>query len=176
MNRNRLFPVILAALLLFSGCGNRIVPTPTDQTVIPSRMVQRIEVSVHPSDADYDRCYTDMEKMSPILRILRDLDTTRKPEEQPNLTDGQTYYTITATYANDQVRVYYLLSHQYLRIDDGDWCEIDNHAALDLIQYIRQTPDEASAPVPDETAQESLPEEPEPSEETENTENTSASA
>lgn len=176
MKRKRTILCLLALLVILSACGNSNNDTPTEQTGVPSRMVEQIDVAIHPEDDDFARSYTDMEKMSPILRILRDMDTTHVPEEEPSITDGQTYYTITATYANGESRVYYLLSHKFMRIDDGTWCEIDNSDAMDLIQYIRDTPDteEAEETDPSETSEETLPEESTEAE-TENTDETTAS-
>lgn len=172
MKRERMFLCLLAMLLLLTACGKTQNDQPTEQAAAPSRMVKKIDVTIHPTDESLARSYTDMEKMSPILRILRDMDTDQKPDKEPNLTDGQTYYTITTTYASGETRVYYLLSHQYLRIDKGGWCEIDNNDAMDLIQYIRETPDIQTEPEP-ETSEPT--ESAEPVEETENTEETNAS-
>ena len=176
MKRERILICLLALLLLLSACGNSEQDQSTEQTGIPSRMVKQIDIAIHPEDTDMARSYTDMEKMSPILRILRDMDTTHEPEEEPSITDGQTYYTITAIYANGESRIYYLLSHKFLRIGDGQWCEIDNADAMELIQYIRDTPNTAEvAEETDaaETSEETIPEE--PTGETENTDETTAS-
>lgn len=174
MKRERILIGLLALLLLLSACGSIWNDQPTDETGVPGRMVQQIDVAIYPEDEDLVRSYTDMEKMSPILRILRDMDTNITPEDEPSITDGQTYYTITATYANGESRVYYLLSHKFLRIDDGAWCEVDNSDVMELIQYIRQTPDTGNAET-DTTAvsEEASPEE--STDETENTDETTAS-
>lgn len=189
MKKERMLLILLTLLITLSACGNFSSDVSAESAAVPARMVSRLDVSIHPSDDSMARSYTDMEKMSPILRFLRDMDTTHKPEEEPNLTDGQTYYTITAVYANGESRIYYLLSHQYMRIDDGQWCEIDNQDAMELIQYIRNTPDtiEETEPEASETQQEvlpqetsgtdaSLPEETTPSVETENPEESTVSA
>lgn len=176
MKRERIMLCLLVLLVLLSACGNAQADQPTGETGVPSRMVKQIDIAIHPEDEDLARSYTDMEKMSPILRFLRDMDTTREPEEEPSITDGQTYYTITATYANGESRVYYLLSHKYLRAEGEAWCEIDNADAMELIQYIRDTPDTDEAPEEAETAEPSGETQPEESSaETENTDETSAS-
>lgn len=176
MKRERIMICLLALLLLLSACGNSKDEPSIGEAGVPSRMVQQIDIAIHPEDEDMARSYTDMEKMSPILRFLRDMDTTHEPEEEPTITDGQTYYTITAIYANGESRVYYLLSHKFLRIDDGEWCEIDNNDAMDLIQYIRETPDTEEAAEETETTASSEETQPEESSgETENTDETTAS-
>lgn len=178
MKRERIFLCLLAMLFVLSACSNSD-EQPTEQVGVPSRMVAQIDVAIHPEDPDFARSYTNMEKMSPILRFLRDMDTTQKPEEEPSITDGQTYYTFTATYANGESRIYYLLSHQFMRVDEGPWCEIDNADAMDLIHYIRETPDtdeteESVESDPTETAEDTVPEE-SVTGETENTDETTAS-
>jgi len=172
MKRERMFVCLMAILLLFTACGNSDDQV-TEPTGIPSRMVERIDIAIYPEDEALARTYTDKDQMSPILRILRDMDTPNEPEETPSLTDGQTYYTITATYASGESRVYYLLSHKFLRIGDGSWCEIDNADAMELIQYIRGTSDEPT----EEESQPEASEETAPDEtgETENADETAAS-
>lgn len=143
MKRERLWIFTLIFGVLLCGCGFLPEVQSQDSDGIPSRMVQRLDIAIHPGDEDMSRGYTDMEKMSPILRLLRDMDTTQKPDTEPSLTGGQSYYTITATYASGESRVYYLLGHQYLRVGEGDWCQISSEDAMELIQYIRDTPDTA---------------------------------
>ena len=180
MKREKMIVMLLALLLLLSACGSPDSSS-TEPSAIPARMVSRLEVSIHPADDSLARNYEDMEKMTPILRFLRDMDTTQKPEEEPLLTDGQTYYTITAIYANGDSRTYYLLSHKFMRVDQGEWCEIDNLDAMELIQYIRNTPDSEEAPteesLPEETteATQAPSEESTAAPETENTDETTAS-
>ena len=172
MKREKFFLCLLAMFILLTACGKSKDDPTTEQAAVPSRMVQFIEVAIHPTDEKMNRSYTDMEKMSPILRYLRDMDTNQKPAEEPDLTDGQTYYTITATYANGESRVYYLLSHQYFRIDEGAWCKIDYQDAMDLIQYIRNTPDSNEVT---EVTEETQAEETESAEESQETDETNAS-
>lgn len=176
MKRESILFFLLTLSLLLSACGSVMQEQPTEETGIPGRMVRQIDIAIYPEDEDLVRSYTNIDQMSPILRILRDMDTTQAPEEEPSITDGQTYYTITATYASGESRVYYLLSHKFLRIDDGAWCEVDNADAMELIQFIRQTPDSAS-PEPETnttfSSEETQPEE--STGETENTDETTAS-
>ena len=176
MRRERMFLCLLALLLLLTACGKTSDDQPTEQAAVPSRMVERIDITIHPTDDKLARAYTDMEKMSPILRILRDMDTDNKPADEPNLTDGQTYYTITTTYASGETKVYFLLSHQFLRINDGGWYEVDTNDAMDLIQYIRQTPDTADETEPESSEADETSEISESAEETDPSEETNASA
>ena len=177
MKRERIFLCLLAALLLLGACGNSNGEQPMEQAHVPSRMVGRIDIAIHPEDDAFARSYIDMEKMSPILRLLRDMDTNHIPTEEPSITDGQTYYTFTATYANGESRVYYLLSHKYLRVGSEAWCEIDSNDAMELIQYIRETPDTAGEypSEPSESSEETTPEETATEEETQTTDETTAS-
>lgn len=141
MKREKLIGCLLAVALLLGGCGSPGEQDAPQTSQVPGRMVTDIEIAVTPSDETMVRHYTDIEKMSSILRFLRDMDTDELPEEMPRLDDGQTYYTITATYANGTSRVYFLLSHQYLRVNQEQWHQISTEDATELIQYIRATPD-----------------------------------
>lgn len=141
MKREKLIGCLLTLALLLGGCGSFGEQDAPQTSQVPGRMVTDIEIAVTPSDESMVRHYTDIEKMSSILRFLRDMDTDELPEETPRLDDGQTYYTITATYANGTSRVYCLLSHQYLRVNQEQWHQISTEDATELIQYIRATPD-----------------------------------
>lgn len=141
MKRERWIGCLLALALLLGGCGSTGKQDTPQNSQVPGRMVTDIEIAVTPSDESMVRHYTDIEKMSSILRFLRDMDTDELPEEMPRFDDGQTYYTISATYANGTSRVYCLLSHQYLRVNQEQWHQISTEDATELIQYIRATPD-----------------------------------
>lgn len=141
MKRKKLIGCLLTLALVLVGCGSPGEDGTAQTGQIPGRMVTSIDISVTPSDEAMVRHYTDIEKMSSVLGFLRDMDTDELPEEMPRLDDGQTYYTITATYANGTSRVYCLLSHQYLRVNQDQWHQISTEDATELIQYIRATPD-----------------------------------
>ena len=89
MKRKRTILCLLALLVILSACGNSNNDNPTEQTGVPRRMVEQIDVAIHPEDDDFARSYTDMEKMSPILRILRDMDTTHVPRKNPASPTGR---------------------------------------------------------------------------------------
>ena len=154
MKRERMLILLLTLLLMLTACGKTEDPA-AQPGALPGRMVQKIEVAIHPEDEAYAKTYTDKDQMSPLLRVLRDMDTSKHPEEEPSLSDGQTYYTVTATYANGSSRIYYLLSHKYLRIDDGPWYIIDSNDAMELVQLIRGDEE----PVSTDPSEETLPEE-----------------
>lgn len=151
--------ILFFLALSLTGCGSILEET-SPSAEVPGRMVQQIDISIHPHDEELERSYTDIQQMSTILKMLRDMDTNDVPEEEPDLDGGQSYYTVTATYANGESRVYYLLGHQFLCHDTKPWCQVDSGKITELIQYIRENPDDGSAPsegteettVPEETS------------------------
>lgn len=171
MYRKIILLFLAVSLAALTGCGSILEePAPTDDT--PSRMVQRIDISLHPHDEDLERSYTDIQQMSAILKMLRDMDTDDVPEEDPDLEGGQSYYTVTATYANGESRVYYLLGHQFMRYDDEPWCKVDSGKITELIQYLRDNPIDGSLPT-EETEESEAAED--ATDETESTDETTAS-
>lgn len=141
---------ILALLLLLSGCGN---DTPQPEGTGPGRMVRRIEVAIHPEDPDFDRTYVTQENMNELLALLRSMQNDQEPEEVPDLSGGQSYYTATVTFANGQQSVYYLLGHTYLRLGEEDWCVIDTDLSIRFSEFLRDRPsDDGSMPIETITA------------------------
>jgi hypothetical protein len=107
-------------------------------------MVRRIEVSLQPEDPALARVYTTQENMNALLSLLRGMQTSAEPETEPDLENGQSYYTVTVTYANGQQSIYYLLGHTYLRLGDEPWCVIDQEDSKVFVTYLREHPsDEA---------------------------------
>lgn len=146
---------IIAVCILMTLFSLTACDTPERDVVaeaIPGRMVSKIDIAIHPADESFERCYTDIEHMSPVLRMLREMDTHDVPETEPRIDDGQSYYTITATYANGSSRIYYLLGHQFLRYDDEPWCVVESEKIMALIQFIRAHPDDEAVAVSAEEA------------------------
>ena len=100
--------ILLTALLLLSlcACGE---DTPPKRPSAPGRMVQRIEVAIHPADPRFDRTYVTQENMNALLTLLRNLETQDYPETEPDPNGGQTLYTATVIFANGEQSVYRLL-------------------------------------------------------------------
>ena len=143
--RKRAIALILALLLLLCGCGN---DSPHTEGTGPGRMVRRIEVAIEPADARFDRTYVTQENMNALLALLRSMETDTAPEEEPDLHSGQSYYTVTVTFANGQQSVYYLLGHTYMRLGDDPWCVITGEQSLAFNTFLREHP---SDDVPPET-------------------------
>lgn len=129
----------LSALLLFGlcGCGEE---TPPISSSGPGRMVRRIEVAIHPEDANFDRVYVTQENMNELLALLRSMETDKEPEQEPEIDGGQTYYTATVTFANGDKSVYYLLGHSYLRLGDSTWCVIDPKLSVQFSEFLKTRP------------------------------------
>jgi hypothetical protein len=140
----KIFVFLLSAILVLglTACGGK-EPTETHSSG-PGRMVRRIEVSIQPEDPDLARVYTTQENMNALLSLLRGMQTSAEPETEPDLENGQSYYTVTVTYANGQQSIYYLLGHTYLRLGDEPWCVIDQEDSKVFVTYLREHPsDEA---------------------------------
>ena len=150
MNRKRTALALLLVLLLtLSACGGREA-TITNGTG-PGRMVRRIEIAIHPADADFVRTYVTQENMNEMLTLLRAMETTDYPDTEPDINGGQSYYTATITFANGEQSVYYVLGHTYLRNSDGDWCIIDLDQSMAFNQFLQERPSD-NVPAPTETA------------------------
>lgn len=146
---------LLIALPL-SGCGlvdhlvDRFLPQPTVQ-VTPRQMVQQLDVTLHPADAQFTRCYVTQENLNPLLTMLRDMVTEDVPEQDPDLYGGQSYYTITATYADGSSQHYLLLGYQYLRVGDNPWCLVSHNKVMEFAQFIQDHPSDDGSYIPPET-------------------------
>lgn len=138
MNRKRIVLVLLVALLL-TACGGRDT-TPVEEGVGPGRLIRRIDVALHPLDPNFTRTYVTQENMNELLSLLRNMETDKYPDWEPDLLDGQSYYSATVTYANGDQTVYYLLGHTYLRLGDNPWCLVDRDQSKQFVEFIRSHP------------------------------------
>lgn len=152
----QIFALLLAVSML-SGCGiihaavSLIAPDVTEATDLPHLMVKQIDVSIYPGDADYERHYQSQENLTTILQLLRDMSTDDIPEDQPDLADGQTYYTVTATYASGEQRLYYVLGYQFMKTGEEEWCEIEFDRAMKFADYLRDHPSDDGIYIPPAT-------------------------
>ena len=139
--------ILLTALLLLSlcGCGEE---TPPKQSAAPGRMVQRIEVAIHPADPRFERTYVTQENMNALLTLLRNLETQDYPESVPDPNGGRTLYTATITFANGEQSLYRLLGHTYLQLGDDPWCIIGTERSMEFREFLQDHPsDDSSAPI-----------------------------
>lgn len=136
--------VLLLTLCMLSGCAlaeglvSILIPDMTEFKDLPHLMVTQIDVSMHPQDPDHQRTYQTQENLTAVLEMLRDMVTMDHPDTEPDRDDGQTYYTITATYANGKQQEYCLLGYRYLKVGDEPWCEISFDRAMDFTQYLQE--------------------------------------
>ena len=135
--KKRMIALMLVLSVLLCGCGD---DTPKADSGAPGRMVQTIEVAIHPEDPEFSRVYETQENMNDLLALLRSMQTNDVPAEEPDIEGGQSLFTVTVTFANGQQSVYYLLGHTYLRNSDGDWCIIDNSQSMAFNQFLRERP------------------------------------
>ena len=135
--KKRMIALMLVLSVLLCGCGG---DAPKADSGAPGRMVETIEVAIHPQDPDFARVYHTPENMNDLLALLRGMETDDVPAEEPDIEGGQSLFTVTVTFANGQQSVYYLLGHTYLRNSDGDWCIIDNSQSMAFNQFLRERP------------------------------------
>ena len=135
--KKRMIALMLVLSVLLCGCGG---DAPKASSGAPGRMVQIIEVAIHPQDPEFARVYETQENMNDLLALLRSMQTNDVPAEEPDIEGGQSLFTVTVTFANGQQSVYYLLGHTYLRNSDGDWCIIDNSQSMAFNQFLRERP------------------------------------
>lgn len=130
----RVFAMCLALAVLLCGCGGKD-DAETAQGK-PGRMVVQLDSAVYPAQEGVGECYTDLTQMNSLLTMLQDLYTSDFSAEQPAVTEASEYWTITATYANGDTRVYTLLEESYLSCGDGRFCTVDAAKAGSLISFL----------------------------------------
>lgn len=147
---------LMLAIAMLSGCGlvdelaAQLAPDETRRSA-PGLMVQQIDVCITPKDPDFERHYQTQENLTAALTLLREMVTADIPEEEPRLGDGQTYYTITATYAGGEQQSYYLLGYRYLKVGDDPWCEISFDSAMGFSQFLRDHQSDDGSYIPPTT-------------------------
>lgn len=144
--------LILAASML-GGCNlTNFLPDVTTGHELPHLMVMQIDVAMHPRDPEFERHYQTQENLTDLLNLLREITTDKLPDEEPDLRDGQTYYTVTATYASGETREYHLLGYRYLKVGEDPWCEVSHEDAMLFTQFIRERQSDDGSYVPPTTA------------------------
>lgn len=147
-----LFTALITVFSMFTGCG--LVDFLPDMTVareMPHLMVRSAEVTMHPRDPEFERHYVTQENLTDLLNLLREISTGDTPEEEPELGDGQTYYTVTVIYASGDAREYHLLGYRYLKVGDEPWIEIAHEDAMRFSQFIRDHQSDDGSYVPPTT-------------------------
>jgi len=143
--------LVLTAFLL-GGCGlTDLLPDVTTGRELPHLMVRSAEVSIHPRDPEFERCYVTQENLTALLNLIREIKTSDLTDEEPKLSDGLTYYTVTATYASGDTRAYHLMGYRYLKVGDEPWCEISHEDAMRFTQFIRDHQSDDGSWVPPTT-------------------------
>ena len=162
MKRKSILLFLILALLL-TACGSQKPPLSDGNG--PGRMVRKIEVSAQPEDPSLARTYVTQQNMNELLAILRALENPEVPEQEPEM-EGQSFYTVTATFANGQQSVYYLLGHTYLRLGDNPWCVITPEQADRFTGFLQTHPTDDGSVPPETTTPETTPETTPPTETT----------
>lgn len=148
---------LMMAVCMLSGCGivnaavSLIAPDVTEANDLPHLMVTKIDVSLYPGDSEYERHYEHQKNLTAVLQMLRAMTTDEVPEDQPELSDGQTYYTVTATYASGEQQRYYILGYSFLKVGDEDWCQVEFERAMGFANYLKSHPSDNGVWIPPET-------------------------
>ena len=148
---------MVLCILSLSGCGmihaaiSPLIPLVTEESDLPHRMVQRIDVILNETDAEFERHYQTQENLTAVLQLLRQLAVTDIPDEAPALDSTLSYYTITATYASGEQQIYRLLSPQYLKIGEEDWLQISPELAANFTAYLEEHQSDDGSYVPPAT-------------------------
>lgn len=147
-----LFSALIAAVSILTGCGlAELLPNITVARELPHLMVRTADVVIHPRDPEFDRHYQTQENLTALMTLLREISTGEVPETEPELGDGQTYYTVTATYASGKTREYILLGHRYLKVGDEPWCELEQEDAMRFNQFLRDHQSDDGSYIPPTT-------------------------
>ena len=146
----------IAMLMIVSSllCGCRLTSVLPDVTTgheLPRMMVRSVEVTMHPRDPEFERCYVTQENLTALLNLLREIETSELTEEEPRLSDGQTYYTVTAVYASGETREYHLMGYKFLKVGNEPWRLISYEDAMSFTQFIREHQSDDGSYVPPTT-------------------------
>lgn len=134
--------IVIAICVMLAGlcaCGN-VSESAEDAT--PGRMVSQIDFAAEPEDEALIRRYSDQEQLSHIMRMLREMDTGEEPEMSPYQSGEHVLYNITVTYANGNTNLYSIMDNRYFREGVEDWCEAGNERVAQLLEFIRDNPNE----------------------------------
>lgn len=147
-----LLTVLITAVSIMTGCGFvDLLPDMTVARELPHLMVRTADVVMHPRDPEFERHYQTQENLTALLHLLREISTGDVAEVDPELEDGQTYYTVTATYASGKTREYHLLGYRFLKVGDEPWCKIEHEDAMRFNQFIRDHQSDDGSYVPPAT-------------------------
>ncbi len=143
---------LLSAVFLLGGCSiSSYLPDVTVGRELPHLMVRTIDVSMSPRDPEFERHYQTQENLTALLNLLREIVTNEIPEEEPKLSGGQTYYTVTATYASGETQEYHMMGYRFLKVGDEPWCEISHDSAMRFSRFIRDHQSDDGSYVPPTT-------------------------
>lgn len=144
--------MLMVVSSLLCGCGlSSVLPDVTTGHELPHMMVRSVNVSIHPRDPDFERCYVTQENLTALLNLLRKIETSDLTEEEPRLSSGQTYYTVTAVYASGKTREYHLMGYKFLKVGDEPWYQISHEDAMGFTQFIRDHQSDDGSYVPPTT-------------------------
>lgn len=157
--KKRLIQITALTLMIMAltGCGtiqaviSPLIPMVTEESDLPHRMVQRIDVLLTETDAEFERHYQTQENLTAILQMLRHMMVTDIPNEAPALDSNLSYYTITATYASGEQQIYRLLSLQYLKVGEEPWLQISPELAVGFTEYLQAHQSDDGSYIPPET-------------------------
>ncbi len=133
MKKSKISAVLLAVCLLLSGCGKSV------QTQQMPDLVTEIRVTYTRQDVQFERVYTDNQKMDVILYYLYALLPGALAKEDPEMLRGDRC-RIVVTLMGGRSRIYRQFSGEYLSVDNRPWQKIDKEKAAVLFHLIRHIP------------------------------------
>ncbi len=141
--------LLVLAVVALSGCsiaatGLETTVPDSPNTPAPGKMVEHIDITFQPDNPTYTRHYSSEANVRDFLILLRSLQTNEYPDQQPNMLDGQSYFVISLTYANEMTQHYHLMGHRYLRTDNGQWREIGTDNAKKFVQFLEEHPNDVN--------------------------------
>lgn len=141
--------LLVFSLFTLSGCGvTNLALTPITSvpvnTSAPRKLVEQLDISFYPDNPCYTRHYYSEENINALLALLRSFQSDNLATCHPKADDGQSYYIINVTYANNLTHQYYLMGHRYLRIGDNHWIEVGTDNAKKFVQFLNEHPNDIS--------------------------------
>lgn len=122
------FILFCLTICIFSGC---------DAHPPLCRIATKIEVSCRHKDFQFQRIYTQNEKMQAVLSYIRLLKPRGKPEISPEHFDKEVFQ-IAVFLSDGTTHIYQQSGHQYFKAYNQPWKTISPEVAVRLYRVLAQ--------------------------------------